>query len=205
MYIQHGNPQGSRRNMYQTVNEMYHNHGLRLKDIARELNTTVGKIRKIMKRHNIKMRRNDKKYKLSIDPSETLKAQNNCVSKGDSMYRNNAEHPMCNISDEVVYSSISGKTVYTQDDGIVRPTMKIVDFQPDQAVGRKLLLVDELPQGALARYERDVAAIAYIISRRGAVPDQIQEAEEILVPTWEIAANPQVRLSEIKARRLNNY
>lgn len=63
----------------------------------------------------------------------------------------------------------------------------------------------ELPQGALARYERDVAAIAHIISRRGAVPDQIQEGEEILVPTFEIAANPQVRLSEIKARRLSKY
>ncbi len=59
----------------------------------------------------------------------------------------------------------------------------------------------ELPQGALARYERDVAAIAHVISRRGAVPDQIQEGEEILVPTFEIAANPSVRLSEIKARR----
>jgi hypothetical protein len=53
----------------------------------------------------------------------------------------------------------------------------------------------------VARYERDVAAIAHIIARRGAVPDQIQEGEEILVPTFEIAANPQVRLSEIKARR----
>jgi hypothetical protein len=62
-------------------------------------------------------------------------------------------------------------------------------------------MVDELPQGALARYERDVAAIAFVVSRRGAVPDQIQEGEEILVPTWEIAANPTIRLSEIKARR----
>jgi len=62
-------------------------------------------------------------------------------------------------------------------------------------------MVDALPQGALARYERDVAAIAWVISRRGGVPDQIQEGEEILVPTFEIAAYPQVRLSEIKARR----
>ena len=58
-----------------------------------------------------------------------------------------------------------------------------------------------MPQGALARYERDVAAIAHVISRRGAVPDQIQEGEEILVPTFEIAAHPTVRLSEIKAHR----
>lgn len=81
---------------------------------------------------------------------------------------------------------------------MVEPIRRSLEYQ---AVGRKLLLVDELPQGALARYERDVAAIAHIISRRGAVPDQIQEGEEILVPTFEIAANPQVRLSEIKARR----
>lgn len=81
---------------------------------------------------------------------------------------------------------------------MVEPIRRSLEYQ---AVGRKLLLVDELPQGALARYERDVAAIAHVIARRGAVPDQIQEGEEILVPTFEIAANPQVRLSEIKARR----
>lgn len=81
---------------------------------------------------------------------------------------------------------------------MVEPIRRSLEYQ---AVGRKLLLVDELPQGALARYERDVMSIAHIVSRRGAVPDQIQEGEEILVPTFEIAANPQVRLSEIKARR----
>jgi hypothetical protein len=43
------------------------------------------------------------------------------------------------------------------------------------------------------------------VSRRGAVPDQIQEGEEILVPTFEIAANPTVRLSEIKARRFYSF
>ena len=81
---------------------------------------------------------------------------------------------------------------------MVEPIRRSLEYQ---AVGRKLLMVDELPQGALARYERDVAAIAHVVSRRGAVPDQIQEGEEILVPTFEIAANPSVRLSEIKARR----
>lgn len=81
---------------------------------------------------------------------------------------------------------------------MVEPIRRSLEYQ---AVGRKLLLVDELPQGALARYERDVTSIAHIISRRGAVPDDIKEGEEILVPTFEIAANPQVRLSEIKARR----
>jgi hypothetical protein len=89
-----------------------------------------------------------------------------------------------------------GRTALAQ--AMVEPIRRSLEYQ---AVGRKLLMVDELPQGALARYERDVAAIAHVVSRRGAVPDQIQEGEEILVPTWEIAANPTIRLSEIKARR----
>ena len=89
-----------------------------------------------------------------------------------------------------------GRTALAQ--AMVEPIRRSLEYQ---AVGRKLLMVDELPQGALARYERDVASIAHVISRRGAVPDQIQEGEEILVPTFEIAANPTVRLSEIKARR----
>jgi hypothetical protein len=62
-------------------------------------------------------------------------------------------------------------------------------------------MVDELPQGAYARYEKDVRSTAHVISRRGAVPDNITEGEEILVPTFEIATNPTIRLSEIKARR----
>jgi len=89
-----------------------------------------------------------------------------------------------------------GRTALAQ--AMVEPIRRALEYQ---AVGRKLLMVDELPQGALARYERDVAAIAWVVSRRGAVPDQIQEGEEVLVPTFEIAANPTVRLSEIKARR----
>ena len=81
---------------------------------------------------------------------------------------------------------------------MVEPVRRALEYQ---AVGRKLLMVDQLPQGAYARYEKDVRSIAHVISRRGAVPDQIQHGEEILVPTFEIAANPTVRLSEVNARR----
>jgi len=50
-----------------------------------------------------------------------------------------------------------------------------------QVLGRKLLLVDQLPQGALTRYEKDVSAFA---ERR-------------------LVCNPEVRLSEIKGRRFH--
>lgn len=70
-----------------------------------------------------------------------------------------------------------------------------------QAIGRKLLMVDELPQGALARYERDIAVKSYVIPKRGSVPTVEIEAEELLVPTMEIAANPTIRLNEVRQRR----
>jgi len=81
---------------------------------------------------------------------------------------------------------------------MVEPIRRALEYQ---AVGRKLLMVDELPQGAYARYEKDVRATAWVIARRGAVPDNVVEGEEILVPTFEIAVNPTVRISEVKARR----
>jgi hypothetical protein len=81
---------------------------------------------------------------------------------------------------------------------MVEPIRRALEYQ---AVGRKLLMVDELPQGAYARYEKDVRATATRISRRGGVPDQIIEGEEVLVPTFEIATNPTIRISEVKARR----
>jgi hypothetical protein len=81
---------------------------------------------------------------------------------------------------------------------MVEPIKRALEYQ---AIGRKLLMVDELPQGALARYEKDVASVAHVVARRGGVRDRITEGEEVLVPTWEIAAYPQIRLSEIKARR----
>ena len=81
---------------------------------------------------------------------------------------------------------------------MVEPIRRALEYQ---AVGRKLLMVDELPQGAYARYEKDVRSTAHVIPRRGAVPDNITEGEEILVPTFEIAVNPTVRISEVKARR----
>ena len=46
---------------------------------------------------------------------------------------------------------------------VAAPLSRSLDYQ---AIGRKLLLVDELPQGALARYEKDVASVAHVLSRR---------------------------------------
>lgn len=94
------------------------------------------------------------------------------------------------------FETPEGKVALAQ--GMVEPIRRSLEYQ---AVGRKCLLIDELAQGQTPRYERDVAAVATTISKRGAVPHQIVEGEEILVPTFEIAAFPSVRMSEIQARR----
>jgi len=49
------------------------------------------------------------------------------------------------------------------------------ESKPYKAFGRKLLMVDELPQGALAKYERDVQVKSYVIPRRGGVPGAVSE------------------------------
>jgi hypothetical protein len=72
-----------------------------------------------------------------------------------------------------------------------------------QGVGRKLLVVDPLPQGALPVYDKDVDARAYVLSKRGQAPDQVIEGDRIQVPTFEIVSYPQVRFSQVKERRFN--
>lgn len=92
--------------------------------------------------------------------------------------------------------SSEGRVALAQ--AMVEPIRRALEYQ---AVGRKLIMVDELPQGALPRYEKDVRQTSQVISRRGAVPRGITEGEEILVPLFEIATHPTIRLSEVKARR----
>jgi len=69
----------------------------------------------------------------------------------------------------------SGRTALAQ--AMCEPISRALDYQ---GVGRRLLMVDELPEGAHARYERDVAAVAWVIERRQ--EGNIIEKEEISDP-----------------------
>ncbi len=71
------------------------------------------------------------------------------------------------------------------------------------AIGRKLLVVDPLPQGVYPIYDKDIKIPAYVVGKRGQAPDAIQEGERFTVPTFEIVVYPQARFSQIKARRFN--
>ncbi|MDP4147559.1 MAG: phage major capsid protein [Bacillota bacterium] len=91
-----------------------------------------------------------------------------------------------------------GRTALAQ--AMVNPIRTSLDYQ---GVGRKLLVVDPLPQGALPLYDKDVDAKAYIISKRGSAPDQVVEGDRIQVPTFEVISYPQIRFSQVKERRFN--
>jgi hypothetical protein len=96
----------------------------------------------------------------------------------------------------VALESAEGRTALAQ--AMVEPIKTSLMYQ---GIGRKLLMVDELPQGALPRYERDISVKSYVIPKRGSVPTSVVEAEELLVPVVELASNPTIKLNEIRQRR----
>lgn len=83
---------------------------------------------------------------------------------------------------------------------MANPIRMSLDYQ---GIGRKLLVVDPLPQGALPVYDKDVDVRAFVVPKRGFAPDQIVEGDRIQVPTFEIVSYPQVRFQQVKERRFN--
>jgi hypothetical protein len=89
-----------------------------------------------------------------------------------------------------------GRTALAQ--AMVEPIKISLNYQ---GIGRKLVMVDELPNGAYPRYERDVTVTSHVVAKRGQVMTSVVEGEELLIPTFEIAANPTIKLNEIRQRR----
>lgn len=94
--------------------------------------------------------------------------------------------------------SEEGRTALAQ--AMANPIRTSLDYQ---GIGRKLLVVDPLPAGALPVYDKDVDAKAAVISKRGQAPDFVVEGDRVQVPTFEIVSYPQVRFSQVKERRFN--
>jgi len=94
--------------------------------------------------------------------------------------------------------SNEGKVALGQ--AMANPIRRNLDYQ---GVGRKALVVDPLPQGALAVYDKDIDVAAAVISSNGAVPESRVQGERVNVPEFEVVSNPTVRISEVKRRRFN--
>ncbi len=71
------------------------------------------------------------------------------------------------------------------------------------SIGRKLIVVDPLPQGVLPVYDKDIKIPSVVVGKRGQSPDVVVEGERLTVPTFEIVIYPQARFSETKVRRYN--
>jgi len=72
-----------------------------------------------------------------------------------------------------------------------------------QGVCRKFFEIDELKPGEIARYDKDVDAVAVTVAKRGDSIEYIWEGEYVEPATWEIFAPWSVRLSELNKRRFD--
>lgn len=83
---------------------------------------------------------------------------------------------------------------------MANPIRRNLDYQ---GVGRRVLVVDPLPQGALPVYDRDIDVAAVVVSSNGSAPESRVFSDRVTVPEFEIMSNPTVRISEVKRRRFN--
>ena len=109
------------------------------------------------------------------------------------------------LSDEKRDELIS-RAIMTQDGKIAlaqamaNPIRRNLDYH---GIARRALVVDPLPQGAMPTYDRDIDVAAVVISSNGTGPESRVFGDRVVVPEFEIFANPTVRIAEVKRRRFN--
>jgi hypothetical protein len=91
-----------------------------------------------------------------------------------------------------------GKIALAQ--AMANPIRRNLDYH---GIARRALVVDPLPQGALATYDRDIDVAAVVISSNGTGPESRVFGDRIVVPEFELFSNPTVRIAEVKRRRFN--
>lgn len=122
-----------------------------------------------------------------LQPSNTGLAQSPSVS----------DHQRDELIKKALMSQ-DGKVALGQ--AMANPIRKNLDYQ---GVGRRVLVVDPLPQGALPVYDRDIDVAAVVVSSNGSAPESRVFGERVTVPTFELVSNPTVRFSEVRRRRFN--
>lgn len=83
---------------------------------------------------------------------------------------------------------------------MIQPLRKRRDYT---SVGRKAFYVEQLPDGALPIYDKDADVSAYVIGEEGDNIVSVVKPKRVMFPLFEIAANPEIPLTEIKARRFD--
>lgn len=83
---------------------------------------------------------------------------------------------------------------------MANPIRRNLDYQ---GVGRRVLVIDPLPQGALPVYDRDIDVAAVVVASNGAAPESRVFGDRVTVPEFEVVSNPTVRIAEVRRRRFN--
>jgi hypothetical protein len=103
--------------------------------------------------------------------------------------------------DELIARAImtqDGKIALAQ--AMANPIRRNLDYH---GIARRALVVDPLPQGAMPTYDRDIDVAAVVISSNGTGPESRVFGDRVVVPEFEVFANPTVRIAEVKRRRFN--
>ncbi len=83
---------------------------------------------------------------------------------------------------------------------LTQPLRKRRDYQ---SVGRKAFYVEQLPDGALPIYDKDAQVTAYLVGEEGMNIVSVQKPKRITFDLFEIVANPEIPLTEVKAKRFD--
>lgn len=75
------------------------------------------------------------------------------------------------------------------------------DYRDYTGVGRRAFQVDELGQGEIAVYDKDVDTPAFVVAEEGSDVQVIARGERVFVPLFEIASNIMIPLTKIRERR----
>lgn len=107
-----------------------------------------------------------------------------------------------NVGDELVQLALDGSDEGRKilAESMANPIQTALMYQ---AMGRKILMVDPIAAGAIARYDRDIDVNAYLVPAKGETPVDIIKGEDFTVPLFELSANPSVSNSEVKSRMYN--
>ena len=83
---------------------------------------------------------------------------------------------------------------------VQEPLRKMRDYV---SIGRKFFMMDELPDGALPIYDKDIDSNGYVVAEEGDSIQQVIHSERIMVPLFEVAANPTIPFTQVKERRFD--
>lgn len=80
------------------------------------------------------------------------------------------------------------------------PLRRLRDFVSN---GRKALFVDELPDGTLPIYDKDIDTPAYVVAEEADSISTVVKGERVLIPLFELASWPKVPFTQVKERRFD--